>query len=185
MPAMNTELLAWIDTETTGLDPHTGSLLEIAIIITDSQLNIVGTPYQQVIEPAPGWEHDLDLVTTAMHSDNGLLEEIHHGAGLPLDAVDEECETYLSRFAAPGTLLLAGNSITFDREWLKLHLPRTYATLHYRSVDMTSVWQFLGRHAPSLDVDPNQKRATVTNHRALDDLLDSIEEARAFQELLS
>ena len=173
-------LIAWLDTETTGLDPQDGDLLEIAVAITDGTLEEVCAPLQIVIRPeSADWREKMqagDGFVWSMHSDNGLIDAIEAGEGLDLDTADRAVASYLRSVSGGRPLLLGGNSITFDRKWLEAKAPATFEALHYRSIDMTSVWLFLSRF---VGVDTGKGASSSTAHRALDDLRVSIATAKA------
>src|SRR5699024_9051644 len=110
-------------------------------------LNEVAEPFSMVIQPVdPAWKDDMNDFVTTMHTDNGLIAEIDAGAGAPIVGVEAAAVRYLQAFCGTESKpLLAGNSITFDRNWLALHMPKLFAAFHYRSIDVTSIDQFATR----------------------------------------
>lgn len=167
-------LLAWLDIETTGLDERTGHLLEVAIVITDNDFNEVAEPFSMLVQPTdPAWKDDLNDFVTAMHTDNGLIRDLDAGMGTPLPEVEFAAVQYLqTHCGTEAKPMMGGNSITFDRNWLKHHMPMLLAAFHYRSVDVTSVDQFITRSTQLDNVDPDD--IAVSDHRAVSDLRRSI-----------
>lgn len=171
--------LAWTDVETTGTDATTDLLLEVAVLVTDMQLNLLDdTGYEAVVY------HDPDVVTAARERAVPFVQQMHDETGLwdkvgdptiakPLDVIDDEVLAYLRRFIVdPRTARLAGNSVRLDLNFVEANLPKTYAFLHYRMADMSSVagvvqWWFDEGYYPK------RKR-----HAAMDDIRESLAEAR-------
>lgn len=179
MPAANPDLIAWIDTETTGLDPDHDLLLEIAVVITRNDLSEVGH-FDTVIAPA----EDVDAVVSLMdkfvrdmHTGNGLIEDLDGpGAHFPwvADALAAGAIDRLTQ-GHPGPFLLGGNSITHDRGFLRVHAPQTFSRLHYRSIDVSGIEQELARDGYADRIAAWREYFTPSNaHRALGDIRDSI-----------
>lgn len=168
-------LLTWLDAETTGLYASDEFLLEVACVVTDSDLNVLDDQGYStaVYYPAPVSqllrEKAIPIVKT-MHDNTGLWDRLPNGK--LLSTVDQELKSYISQFAPePRTSWLGGNSITLDRDFMRHFLPGVYNHLHYRSVDVTSIagpadWWY-GESFPK------QKK-----HDAFSDILESIEELR-------
>lgn len=180
----NPNRIAWIDLETTGLDETTGHILEIGIVITDNDLNEVEEPFSMVVQPGDtSWKDNLDEFVLNMHTDNGLINAIDRGEGLPLTNVEDLAAQYLQRTCTDnGKPMLGGNSITFDRNWMEYHTPGLFNLLHYRSIDVTSLDQFATR---TLGLDyqyPAEHQ--VSDHRSLGDLRRSIAIAKAIRSVV-
>lgn len=136
-------VIAWIDVETTGVDPGKDALLEVACLVTDTQLNLLDQQgYHAVVRYTP--QEVSDLVASAdervvqMHSATNLWGKLT--SGKPLETIDTELLYYIRRFAAePRQALVGGNSITLDRNFVERYLPETFAHLYYRSIDVSTV----------------------------------------------
>lgn len=186
MPAANPDLNLWIDTETTGLDPTTDDLLEIAVVVTRNDLTEIGA-FDIVIAPdsdvAASVERMDDFVRQ-MHTRNGLIEAMH-GA----DAHHPRVADYLAAGAIDrltvghdGPFLLGGNSITHDRGFLALHAPQTFSRLHYRSIDVSGIEQEMIRDGYGQQIAAWRDRFEPSGaHRALGDIRDSIRQLSALR----
>ena len=154
-------LLAWLDIETTGLDERTGHLLEVAIVITDNDFNEVAEPFSMLVQPTdPAWKDDLNDFVTAMHTDNGLIRDLDAGMGTPLPEVEFAAVHYLqTHCGTEAKPMMGGNSITFDRNWLKHHMPMLLAALF---VPATHSWK------PPAPIPPRRttNHLTITKERA-------------------
>lgn len=186
--------IAWIDVETTGLDPAADALLEIAVVVGDAQDNPVDQGVSVVI--CPGELLDVDPGEAAavlkgrmapmvaeMHEESGLLDAIRGGEAVSPEEGDRLVVEYLESHGLARTMILGGNSITLDRNFLEANAPRTFAHLHYHSHDCTSVTHFLRRGARAEGLDwsvPN----VGTAHRGMSDLLTSMAQSRRMRELV-
>ncbi|TXK19635.1 oligoribonuclease [Homoserinibacter sp. GY 40078] len=170
--ASSPELLVWVDCEMTGLDLSIDELVEVAVVITDYDLNPVDPGFSIVINPdATALEHMSEFVRE-MHQASGLLEEIPGGVSLA-EAEYEVLEYILKFVPENGTAPLAGNTIGTDRAFLAKYMPRVDAHLHYRSVDVSSIKELSRRWFPRVYF---QAPAKNGGHRALADILESIRE---------
>ena len=175
--AVENERLVWIDCEMTGLDPSVDELVEVAVVITDFDLQAVDPGFAVVIKPdASALEHMNDFVTK-MHEDSGLLEEIPHGVSLA-DAEFQVLE-YIQRFVPEGKAPLAGNTIGTDRMFLARYMPRVDRWLHYRNVDVSSIKELSRRWYPRAYFNAPAKDG---GHRALADIRESIRELAYYRE---
>lgn len=176
--------IVWLDVESTGIDPHKGEkLLQIACIVTDTALNEVGEGFEMKVKYS--YEEAAEMYASAvpfvrdMHSATGLWKAIQD-EGRPLVEVEDELLAYLAEQGVEaGQARLGGNSITLDRNFLSVFMPRVLAYLHYRSLDMTSVGGFMELFRP--DVKQFEKAKT---HDALDDIRESLGEARHYAKAL-
>lgn len=172
-----TPVLAWIDTETSGLRADVDQLLQVACILTDPQLRvIVEEPFESVIATAnvPSLRDRVDPTVRDMHDRTGLWQRCADPDAPPLKHVEQALLDYI-RAAAPERrqARLAGNSIRHDLNFLDAHMPSVAEHLHYRSVDVSAI-AFIAEH--NLDYAPV---ATASNHEALSDLHDSIHQLHA------
>jgi oligoribonuclease len=166
-------MLLWLDLETTGLDPVKGKILEIAVVVTDDHLEEKWhgswVVHQQSLVVSPLMS---DFVRN-MHTDNKLLQEVYGEHAVFLSAAEEQLILLVSKwFAAGEKPILCGNSIHFDRAWLKVHMPRFEALLHYRMGDASGTYELAKRVAGLNLAKPEAA------HRALDDARASIKLAK-------
>ena len=168
-------VLVWIDLEMTGLDAERDRVLEIATVITDDDLNRVGDELQLVVSQPPEVLGLMDEVVSQMHRESGLADEVR-ASGLNLaEAQRRTVELIRRHVPEPGKVPLCGNSIGMDRRFLNRGLPEIEHLLHYHVVDVSSIRELAARWHPAAAEQRPKKRK---GHRALDDILESIEELR-------
>ncbi len=170
--ASENDRLVWIDCEMTGLDLGVDELVEIAVVITDFELNVLDPGFQIVIKPDDSALANMGEFVTEMHRSSGLLDEIPNGVSL----ADAEFQTleYIQRFApVEGKAPLAGNTIGTDRMFLAKYMARVDRWLHYRNVDVSSIKELSRRWYPRAYF---QAPAKNGGHRALADIRESIRE---------
>lgn len=172
-------MLAWVDVETTGLDPAGGSLLEVAFITTDDDLRVI-SQLEMVIGVEPDTlEQHLSTFTREMHTRNGLLEavskEIARCDGQPsLREAEQKLLMWFHPHEQWKQVPLAGSSVSFDRAWLKAHMPLVEALFSYRNVDVSTVKELCKRWAPQLCA--MRPKGETPAHRALADVFESVKE---------
>lgn len=169
--AAENDRLVWIDCEMTGLDLEVDELVEIAIVVTDFDLNVLDPGFQVVIKPDASALANMNDFVTSMHESSGLLAEIPDGVSLA--EAEFEALEYIQRFAPEGKAPLAGNTIGTDRMFLAKYMPRVDRWLHYRSVDVSSIKELSRRWYPRAYFNAPAKDG---GHRALADILESIRE---------
>jgi oligoribonuclease len=176
---MATELphLIWIDCEMTGLSLESDVLVEIAVLVTDSELNLIGEGVDVVIKATPEQLGGMNEFVTQMHTDSGLITEIPNG--ITVEAAEDAILAYLeSTGTTPGKSPLAGNSVSVDRNFITRDMPRLTEYLHYRTVDVSSIKELARRWYPKIYF---AAPAKTGNHRALGDIQDSIEELKYYR----
>ena len=176
---MATELphLIWIDCEMTGLSLEKDVLVEIAVLVTDSDLNVIGEGVDVVIKATPEQLAGMNDFVTQMHTDSGLITEI--AEGISLEAAEDAIMAYLeSTGTISGKSPLAGNSVSVDRNFITRDMPRLTEYLHYRTVDVSSIKELARRWYPKIYF---AAPAKTGNHRALGDIQDSIEELKYYR----
>jgi oligoribonuclease len=171
------DLLVWVDCEMTGLDLNRDEICEIAVIVTDSELNPVDEGLQLVIRPSAEALANMGEFVTKMHTDSGLIHEL--ASGMTHSEADAMVLDYLKQHVPERhTAPLAGNSIATDRAFLQRQLPQFEAHLHYRNIDVSSIKELTRRWYPRVYFQLPKKDG---NHRALSDILESIEELRYYR----
>jgi oligoribonuclease len=170
-----------MDLEMTGLDPTRNTIVEVATIITDDDLEIVAEGPDLVIATSEQQLAGMDEVVQTMHQRSGLLDAIR-ASNITLQEAGQATLAFLrDHIAEPGTVPLCGNSIGTDRRFLAAWLPEVEAYLHYRSVDVSTVKELARRWYPAAFADTPKK---VGSHRALGDIRESIEELRYYRETI-
>ncbi len=170
--------LVWIDCEMTGLDTANDKLIEIAALVTDGDLNILGDGVDVVIHADDEALAAMPDVVTKMHAASGLTEEVR-ASTVTLAQAQEQVLAYLRRhITTPGQVPLAGNSIATDRAFLARDMPALDAYLHYRMVDVSSIKELCRRWYPKVYFGQPPKGLA---HRALADIRESIQELRYYR----
>jgi len=169
--------LVWIDCEMTGLDLHTDALVEVAALVTDFELNVLGDGVDIVIQPPAGALESMVDVVRQMHTTSGLLSALAAGSSLA-DAQRQVLEYVRSYVPEPRRAPLAGNTVGTDRMFLARDMPELEEHLHYRIVDVSSVKELARRWYPRAYYAAPAKSG---NHRALADIRESIEELRYYR----
>lgn len=156
----------------TGLDVDIDELVEIAIVVTDFDLNVLDPGLNIVIKPDDAALANMNDFVRTMHATSGLLDEIPSGTSLA--EAEYEVLEYVQRFVpTPRTAPLAGNTIGTDRMFLAKYMPRLDTHLHYRNVDVSSIKELSRRWFPRVYFNTPEKNG---GHRALADILESIRE---------
>jgi oligoribonuclease len=172
------ERLVWIDCEMTGLDLSADALIEVAALVTDFDLNVLGEGVDLVIKPSVEALDQMGDFVRTMHEKSGLLAELD--GGLTLDEAEQQVLSYVKEFCPNGSRPpLAGNTVATDRSFLSRDMPGLEAFLHYRIVDVSSIKELARRWYPRAYFQAPTKRG---NHRALADIQESIEELRYYRE---
>ncbi|WP_368496742.1 oligoribonuclease [Herbiconiux sp. A18JL235] len=169
--------LVWIDCEMTGLDLDVDELVEVAVVVTDFDLNLVDPGFAIVIKPDDSALANMNDFVTTMHETSGLAEEIPHGVTLA-DAEYQVLEYILKFVPGAQQAPLAGNTIGTDRAFLAKFMPRVDSHLHYRSIDVSSIKELARRWFPRVYFNAPEKAG---GHRALADILESIRELQYYR----
>jgi oligoribonuclease len=169
--------LVWIDCEMTGLDLEHDALIEVAALVTDSDLNVLGDGVDVIIKPPAEALAQMNEFVRDMHTHSGLLEELE--GGLELAEAQRIVLDYVREHAAEANKApLAGNTVGTDRGFLARDMPELEGHLHYRVVDVSSIKELVRRWYPRVYF---QAPAKTGNHRALGDIRDSIEELKYYR----
>lgn len=172
------DALVWIDCEMTGLDLVNDALIEVACLVTDGELNVLGEGVDVLIRPTDEQLAAMGDFVREMHTASGLLEELAQGT--TMDEAEQRVLEYVKNHVpterrAP----LAGNTIGTDRAFLARDMPTLESWVHYRNVDVSSVKELAKRWFPRTFFNSPAKNG---QHRALADIQESIEELRYYRE---
>lgn len=169
--------IVWIDCEMTGLDPKSDALVEIAAIVTDSELQPLDEGVDIVIAPPAEALEGMNDFVRNMHTTSGLIEELSDGVSL--DQAERQVLDYVKRWVPqPKKAPLAGNSIGTDKAFLDAYMPDLVEHLHYRIIDVSSIKELSRRWYPRAYFASPEKNG---GHRALADILESIDELRYYR----
>jgi oligoribonuclease len=172
------ERLVWIDCEMTGLDLAADALIEVAALVTDFDLNVLGDGIDLIVKPPAEALDQMGDFVRNMHEKSGLLVELD--AGLTMAEAEQQVLAYIREHCPDGSRPpLAGNTVATDRAFLSRDMPELEAFLHYRIVDVSSIKELARRWFPRAYFQAPTKRG---NHRALADIQESIEELRYYRE---
>lgn len=172
-----TDRLVWIDLEMTGLDPDKERIIEIATIVTDSDLNTIAEGPVIAIHQPDSVLEAMDEWCTRTHGESGLTQRVKDSAVSEVDAEQQTLE-FLAEHLESGQSPLCGNSIGQDRRFLVRYMPALEAFFHYRNLDVSTIKELARRWRPDVLEGVKKKGA----HLALDDIRDSIEELRHYRE---
>jgi len=176
----NSDRIVWIDCEMTGLDTVQDALIEVAVVVTDSELNVLGEGVDVVITPPQAALDQMNDLVRTMHTTSGLLEVLPGGTTMA-DAQAAVLE-YIKVFVPePNKAPLAGNSVGTDKSFLERDMPELMEHLHYRVIDVSSIKELARRWYPRIYFASPEKNG---GHRALADILESIDELRYYRRAL-
>ena len=170
--------LVWIDCEMTGLDLGSDKLIEIAVLVTDADLNILGDGVDVVIHADDAALSSMVDVVTQMHTRSGLIEEVRMSA-VDLATAEKAALDYIRQHVKQAkTAPLAGNSIATDRGFIARDMPELDSFLHYRMIDVSSIKELCRRWYPRIYYGQPAKGLA---HRALADIHESIRELQYYR----
>ncbi|WP_206489435.1 oligoribonuclease [Rhodococcus sp. KRD162] len=170
--------LVWIDCEMTGLDLSKDKLIEIAALVTDSELNILGEGVDIVIHAEDEALANMPAVVTAMHAKSGLTDEVR-ASTVSLEDAEQQVLAYIKEHVpVAGTVPLAGNSIATDRGFISRDMTALDTYLHYRMIDVSSIKELSRRWYPRIYYGQPPKGLA---HRALADIKESIKELQYYR----
>lgn len=168
--------LVWIDCEMTGLDVDLDGLCEIAVIVTDFDLNPLHPGFEIVINPGVAALEHMGSFVRGMHEKSGLLPRIENG--VTVQEAEQQVIDYLAGFVTAGRRpIVAGNTIGMDRRFITKYMPALEEKLHYRSVDVSTIKELSRQWYPAAFFGAPTKRG---GHRALADIAESIQELAYF-----
>lgn len=173
----NPQNLIWIDLEMTGLDPEKDVIIEMATIITDSDLNILAEGPVIAVHQSDEALASMDEWNTRTHGESGLVKRVRESRISPAEA-EAQTIAFLEQWVPKGQSPICGNSIGQDRRFLYRYMPDLEAYFHYRYLDVSTLKILAERWAPKLK-EGFQKKAS---HQALDDIRESIAELQYYRE---
>ncbi len=171
--------LIWVDLEMTGLNPDQDRVIEIASIVTDSELNTLAEGPVIAIHQSDAVLSGMDEWNTTHHTRSGLVDRVRT-SNVDEAAAEEQTLTFLRQWVAPGSSPICGNSICQDRRFLARYLPRLESYFHYRNLDVSTLKILMQLWRPELE----QGIVKAGSHQALEDIRESIEELRYYREHL-
>ena len=167
--------LVWMDLEMTGLEPKKDTILEIATIITDSELNVIAQGPELAIHHDEQVLTEMDSWCVKHHGESGLSRRVLE-SHVSMAQAAEETLAFMAKYVTKGQSPLCGNSIHQDRRFLRKYMPDVDAYLHYRNLDVSTLKELQRRWYPDFRL-PKKKTA----HLALSDIQDSISELKAYR----
>ena len=175
--SQNDTNLIWIDLEMTGLDTQNDAIIEIATIVTDSELNILAEGPMLAIHQSDAILASMDEWNTKQHGGSGLTQRVKDSR---IDEAEAERQTiaFLEQYVPAGKSPMCGNSICQDRRFLDRCMPKLEAFFHYRNLDVSTLKELASRWAPEVYKGFNKN----SSHLALDDIRDSIAELVHYRE---
>ncbi|EEI79486.1 oligoribonuclease [Corynebacterium striatum] len=171
--APKNDRLVWIDLEMTGLDPKRHVIVEVAAIITDGNLNVIGEGIDLVVHATEAELAEMDDFVTNMHANSGLDKEIRESTTTLREAEDAVLALIAEHCNPEHPAPLAGNSIATDRTFIRAYMPRLDEALHYRMIDVSTIKELSRRWFPRAYYNQPDKGMA---HRALQDIIESIRE---------
>ncbi|MCB1644158.1 MAG: oligoribonuclease [Pseudomonadales bacterium] len=166
-----------MDLEMSGLDPEVERILEMAVIITDSSLNIVAEGPVIYVRQEQALLDAMDEWNTQHHNDSGLVAKVL-AEGISEADAEQQMLDFIRQYVGPREAPLCGNSIGQDRRFLVKYMPALEAYLHYRNIDVSSIKELATRWRPDI-VESIVKQGS---HRAIDDIRESVGELKAYRD---
>jgi oligoribonuclease len=167
--------LVWIDMEMSGLDPETCAILEVAVLITNGELEEIAEGPDIVVHQPQSVLAAMDEWNTKHHGESGLTARVQ-ASTVSLAEAEEQVLSFVAAHTKAGASPLCGNSVHQDRAFIARYMPRLHAHLHYRNIDVSTLKELVKRWYPSVPV-PTKKEA----HRALSDIRESLDELRYYR----
>jgi oligoribonuclease len=171
--------LVWIDCEMTGLDPKSNTVIEIAAVSTDSNLNIIAEMPGIAVHQSERILAGMDKWNTRQHTRSGLLARVRESK-VSVKKAEQETLKFVKRYCYARTAPLCGNSIGHDKRFIAKYMPTLLKFFHYQMIDVSSIKQLVMRWYPKRYHAPGKKDA----HLALPDIMESIEELRYYRDFV-
>lgn len=173
----NNENLAWLDLEMTGLNPEKERIIEIALVITDANLNVLAASESMAIKQSEALLASMDSWNTATHARTGLTERVRQSTITEEDA-ENRLLNIMKKWLPENTTPMCGNTIHQDRRFLVRYMPKLETYFHYRNIDVSTLKELAKRWHPDIAKGWVKKGA----HQAMDDVMESIEEMKYYRE---
>ena len=174
--AQDSNNLIWIDLEMTGLFPERDRIIEVALVVTDAQLNVLGESPVLVVHQSDEVLGGMDAWNTSTHGKTGLTAKVR-ASTLDEAQVEQQMLEFIGQFVPAGKSPMCGNSICQDRRFLYNYMPKLEAYLHYRNLDVSTPKELAKRWYPKI-YDGFKK---ANKHEALADIYESIEELKYYR----
>lgn len=169
--------LVWIDMEMSGLQPATDVVLEIAVLVTNKDLDITAVGPHLIIQQPEALFATMDAWNKEHHTKSGLWTSVV-ASQVSVTEAEQSVLSFLKQHVGPRQAPLCGNSINQDRMFLMQHMPQIHEYLHYRMIDVSCLKELVRRWYPSGPKAPTK----ANSHRAMDDIKESIEELRFYRQ---
>ncbi|XP_076299233.1 putative oligoribonuclease [Lasioglossum baleicum] len=170
--------IVWIDTELTGLNIEKDTILEVACLITDKDVNVISREFSVVINQLDAVLSDMDEWCMNYHEKTGLVKE-SKSSKVSLKEAERMLLDFLKTYISEGVCPLAGNTVYMDSMFLRKHMPSVVSFLHYRIIDVSTIKELARRWNPLTYKNVPRKKLC---HRALQDIKESIQELKYYQE---
>jgi oligoribonuclease len=175
--AQDQNALVWLDMEMTGLDPERDRILELAVVVTNSNLDVVAEGAVWVVHQPDEVLAGMDEWNQKTHAKSGLIDKVKASILAEAD-IEAQCLDFLHRYVPTGKSPMCGNSICQDRRFMARYMPKLEAWFHYRNLDVSTLKELCKRWKP--DVAKGVKKGG--KHEALADIEESIEELKYYRE---
>ncbi|WP_423679232.1 MULTISPECIES: oligoribonuclease [unclassified Undibacterium] len=177
-PARPNEMnLIWVDMEMTGLDPDNDRIIEVAVVVTDSQLNVLAEGPVFAIHQSDETLNKMDAWNKGTHGRSGLIDKVKASTISEADA-EEALIAFLKPYVPAGKSPMCGNSICQDRRFMARGMPKLEAFFHYRNLDVSTLKELCRRWKPELSTGFKKHQ----KHTALADIIESIEELKYYRQ---
>ncbi|GAA0505314.1 oligoribonuclease [Pigmentiphaga sp. GD03639] len=175
--ALNENHLVWLDMEMTGLDPEKERIIEVAVVVTDAQLEVVAEGPVLVLHQSDELLDGMDNWNKATHGRSGLIDKVR-ASSLTEAQAEDELLAFLGQYVPAGKSPLCGNTISQDRRFMVRYMPRLEAFFHYRNLDVSTLKELCRRWKPEIYKGFEKK----SRHEALADIYESIDELKYYRE---
>ncbi|WP_025918402.1 oligoribonuclease [Herminiimonas sp. CN] len=169
--------LVWVDMEMTGLDPDNDRIIEVAVVVTDAQLNILAEGPVFAIHQPEAIMNGMDAWNKGTHGRSGLIERVRTSTVSEAD-VESALIDFLKHFVPAGKSPMCGNTICQDRRFMARGMPKLEAFFHYRNLDVSTLKELCKRWKPEIATGFKKHQ----KHTALADIIESVEELRYYRQ---
>jgi len=174
--AQDANRLIWIDMEMTGLKPEVDRIIEVALVITDQELNVVAEGPVQVVHQPDDVLDAMDSWNKSTHGRSGLIDKVKISIASEAQ-VEEELVRFVTAYVPPNSSPMCGNSVCQDRRFLARYMPRLEACFHYRNLDVSTLKELARRWKPEVLAGLSKQ----SKHEALADIYESIDELKYYR----